>query len=482
MRAVNSKKREISRKQSFPKDTTTMTKPVAEVTARTIARLANEPGRHPVKDAKNLKLKVLDAKRRYWTMRYRIAGHETEISLGAYVGTDPTQELKDVLKAHAAKRALLLEDVDPQERKRRPRALVAKGESLTFGEAAEEFLVKYDQGDTRNAKHRRQWRSTLGGLPEWFRRLKVDAISPKEVYQALETMWRRTPETASRLRGRIEATLEGVRAHDDMRPNPAAWSGWLKTQLGTKRANRDLETGLTVHHRALPHDRIPGLMAELGRRGNAAARALAFAILTAGRSGEVRGMTWDEIKPDYRGDDNELSEPITAWIVPARRMKMFRRHRVPLSRAATAILEAQERERGDSPFVFPGARPMQPLVDGTLMALLRGLELGRDTTVHGLRASFRSWCKAKGVPFQTAESALAHVAGGKVVQAYDRDDQLALRVELMEVWSRHCLGVPLLPAPTASPRSAARTAAKVRRPNGAGRSSDAGPWAQTGVL
>jgi integrase len=481
MRAVNSKKREISRKQSFPKDTTTMTSPVAEVTARTIARLANEVGRHPVKDAKGLKLKVLDAKRRYWTMRYRIAGHETEISLGAYVGADPAQELKDVLKAHAAKRALLLEEVDPQERKRRPR-IVAKGETMTFGEAAEEYLVKYDQGDTRNAKHRRQWRSTLGGLPEWFRRLKVDAISPKEVCQALETMWKKTPETASRLRGRIEATLEGVRAHDDMRPNPAAWSGWLKTKLGVKRANRDPETGLAVHHRALPHDRIPGLMAELGGRDNAAARALAFTILTAGRSGEVRGMTWDEIKYDYRGDDNELPEPITAWIVPARRMKMFRRHRVPLSRAAIAILETQERERGDSPFVFPGARPMQPLVDGTLMALLRSLELGRDTTVHGLRASFRSWCKAKGVPFQTAEAALAHVAGGKVVQAYDRDDQLALRVEWMKLWAQHCLGVPLLPAPRKSPRSAARTVAKVRRSKDTGQSSEAGPWAQTGAL
>jgi integrase len=420
------------------------------VTAKTLARLAKKPGRHPVEKAKDqgLKLTVKKNGLAYWTYRYRLDGRETELSLGAY---DNAMGLDEAIAAHADKRALVLKGIDPQEGKRQRRTPVStRGDVKTFGEAAEAYLEQCEREQRwRSAKHRRQWRATLMSLPEWFRRLKIPAIGSEEVYKALKPIWDRTPETGSRLRSRIELVLNSTYGPKDDHANPAAMSRWLKDKLGKKRVNKDSETGGRVHHRALHHNQIPALMARLRDRPSVPARALEFLILTAARAGEVRGMTWDELKPDYAED---VAEPIATWIVPAFRMKAFRQHRAPLSSAAVAVLEARREQRKDGDaLVFPGARPKKPLINNTLMNELKRLGFAALTTTHGLRASFRSWCKAMGVPFETAEEALAHAVGSQTSQAYDRDDRLALRVELMEAWARYCLSAPLsLPKPEAT--------------------------------
>jgi integrase len=451
-----------------------MTAPTNFITARTIDRLAKVQGRHPVKDAKGLKLTVKPTGLAYWTYRYRFDGRETELSLGAYIGADPAEELKNAIAAHGEKRALVLKKTDPQgDRHAKRRAPVrAQTDTPTFGEAAEEHLKRRELNlDLRNAKHARQWRSTLEGLPDWFRNMKVTAIEPEHVYKAIEPTWTATPETGARLRTRIEAVLDSARDSKDTHPNPAVLAGWLKTQLGRKRVNKDPILGGRVHHLALPYRRIPELMAKLQTSPNITARVLQYIILTAARSGEALNATWDEIKREYEIDavvDNKPTNWIAPmWEIPAAKMKMYRRHRVPLSSAALAILKHQENERGANPHIFPGARSMKPLSNTAIEDELKRLGFAKDTTIHGLRASFRSWAKSIGVPPELGEEALAHASGDNTVKAYDRDDVLARRIALMERWAEYCLGLKLLPkpeavqAPSRSPRTAATRAERL---------------------
>jgi integrase len=418
--------------------------PNLTVTTKTIARLARTPGRHPVeaKGAHRLFLTVKPNGLCYWTMRFRLNGRDTETSLGAY----PDLEIKDAVAAHVKKLALLADGIDPQAGKRKRAPSAPKGSAPTFGEAGQALLERraIEKG-WRSPKHRQQWRATLARLPEWFRALQTTAITVEDVHNVVAPVWIEKPETGSRLRSRIELVIDSARDSTDTRPNPAALSGWLKTRLGAKRLNKNPVTGKRAHHRALHHDAVPTLMARLRARPGVVAQALQFLILTAARAGEVREATWDEIVPNY-GDD--VTTPIPVWVVPANRMKAFRRWRVPLSRAAVAVLGAQHGE--DDGLIFPGSRPKRPLTNTTLMNELARLGFAGLTTTHGLRGTFRSWCKATGVPFQTAEEALAHAVGNSVSQAYDHDDQLALRAELMERWGRYCLSLRMLPKPIAA--------------------------------
>jgi integrase len=189
-------------------------------------------------------------------------------------------------------------------------------------------------------------------------------------------------------------------------------------------------------------------MTRLSEIDNVAARALQFQILTAARPGEVLGAPWDEIRRDYEDDEIHYRGP--TWEIPAARMKAFRRHRIPLSAAALAILKTQERKRGSSRYIFPGQRNGRPTSNTALTDELKRLGLASLTTVHGLRASFRSWCASTSVPDATAECALAHAIGNAVAQAYDRGDRLQQRVELMGRWAEYCLGLKLLPKPEAA--------------------------------
>jgi integrase len=246
------------------------------------------------------------------------------------------------------------------------------------------------------------------------------------VLKALEPIWATKPETASRVRGRIEAVLDWSKARGYREgENPARWRGHLDKLLPARRKVRKVE-----HHAALPYAELPTFMADLRKREGIGARALEFAILTAARTGEVIGATWAEIDLETR-----------LWTIPADRMKGRRQHRVPLSDRAIEILAALPRIQGNE-FVFPGARDGKPLSN---MAMLKTLErMGRDDlTSHGFRSSFRDWAaETTGYPGDLVEMALAHVVSNATEAAYRRGDMFDKRRRLMDDWAAYCAAPP----------------------------------------
>jgi integrase len=398
--------------------------------------LLERPGRHA--DGKGLFFRTLGGGRGYWVYRYRFDGKEREYSIGPY----PAVKLIDARTEHLAlAKRVKVDKIDVLQE--RLSAKAAKAEAAlpvstkpTFGKMADQYLERQERRGLlgKNPKHRAQWRSTLSNLPASFRDLPVDQIGPKQVFEALDPIWDKTPETASRLRGRIAAVLDFAREPEDTHPNPAAWSGWLRTKLGspTKLGKIDRKTGKRVprgHHAAMPYADVPAFMAKLKAAPGVASKALMFVILTAARSSEAFDLKWDA---------NEIDFEAARWTIPADRMKMKEEHRVPLSGAAVEILRGQLEARGKNPHVFPSPLPKQPLSDMALAMTIRRLGAA-EFTVHGFRSSFRDWCtEIAKADFATAEKCLAHEVGNKSSQAYDRSDRYDLRVPLMTRWAVHC--------------------------------------------
>jgi integrase len=240
------------------------------------------------------------------------------------------------------------------------------------------------------------------------------------VLRVLKPHWQRIPETAARLRSRIEKVLDAARAKGYREgENPARWRGHLDTLLPPR---QKLTRG---HYAAMPYAELPAFMTRLRACEGMAAQALEFAILTAARSGEVLGLRWSEI---------DLGAKV--WTVPATRIKAGREHRVPLSPRALAIIEGLWPVRV-SEFVFPGHRSDRPLGDMALHMVLKRMEI--PYTVHGFRSSFRDWCgEATNFPREVAEAALAHVVGDETERAYRRGDALEKRRKLMDAWATYC--------------------------------------------
>jgi integrase len=404
-----------------------------KLTALAVESLAKTPGRHPIDPG--MFLRVLRPGLAYWVFRYRLAGKERETSLGAY----PEMTLAEArLKHAAAYKVVKVDKRDPVGEKRAARDAPPDASGPTFDKAAHDFLDRQEaRGQLgKNPKHRAQWRYTLTKLlPESFRDLPVGAITPKHVFDALDPIWSRTPETGSRTRGRIEAVLESARAHDDLRPNPATWSGWLKTKLGDPRAlgKIDRKTGQRVGrggHAAMPYRALPTFMGQLKEAPGEAAKALQFVILTGARSSEAVGMTWDEVK---------FAIATRLWTVPAERMKMGVEHQVPLPDAALAILHRQFEARKKNPHVFPGAKPREPLSNMAMAMTMRRLGAGKFT-VHGFRSSFRDWAAEAGVEFELAEQCLAHAVGNSTTRAYLRTTVVARRRKVMTDWAAFLTG------------------------------------------
>jgi len=258
-------------------------------------------------------------------------------------------------------------------------------------------------------------------------KLSVQAIDTAIVLKALEPIWTTKPETASRLRGRIEAVLDwakvrGYRSGE----NPARWRGHLDKLLPARSKVRKVE-----HHAALPYAALPGFLARLRDQEGVAARALEFAILTAARTSETLGARWSEF---------DLLDKI--WTVPGARMKHGNEHRVPLSARALMILQEMQALRfdgtGQDVYVFPGLRAGKPLSNMAFLMLLR--RMGRnDLTIHGFRSTFRDWCAERtSFPAEVAELALAHTVSDKTIAAYNRSDLLDRRRRLMQEWSTFC--------------------------------------------
>ncbi|WP_066548949.1 MULTISPECIES: tyrosine-type recombinase/integrase [unclassified Sphingomonas] len=373
----------------------------------TQAAKVTKPGRHS--DGGGLYLFVDQHGRRRWIFMYARDGKRTELGLGG--GRDLS--LANA-RAEAAKlREILAMGGDPKSER-------AKDERIpTFGECADAY-VEAMTPSWRNAKHAAQWTMTLTKYAKPIRSKPVDAIGTEDVLEVLQSLWKRTPETAERLRGRIENVLDAAKAKGYRSgENPARWRGHLD-QLLPKRQR--LSRG---HHAALPYDATPDFMADLRGRSAVAARALEFTILTAARSAEVLGAQWNEIDTEKK-----------VWIIPARRMKAGREHRVPLSPQAMEIVEAMAK-LGTEGHLFPGAEKGKPLSSMAMAMLLRRMKA--EITVHGFRSTFRDWAsETTGFPHEVCEIALAHSIGNKAEAAYRRGDLLEKRRYLMEAWAGHC--------------------------------------------
>jgi integrase len=254
----------------------------------------------------------------------------------------------------------------------------------------------------------------------------VQAVDVGFVMKVIEPIWAIKPETASRVRGRIESVLDWATARGYRQgENPARWRGHLENLLPKKSKVRRVE-----HHAALPYAEIAAFMAELRQQEGVAAHALEFAILTAARTGEVIGAKWDEIDPGER-----------LWTVPADRMKAGKEHRVPLSDPALAILEGMRKIRqGDH--IFPGGKAGRPISNMAMLMLLRRMGRG-DLTAHGFRSSFRDWAAERTTfPAEVAEMALAHTVSDKVEAAYRRGDLFQKRRQLSDAWAQFCVAAP----------------------------------------
>jgi len=276
-----------------------------------------------------------------------------------------------------------------------------------------------------NAKHRQQWKSTLNTYcSPVFGKVSVQAIDVALVTKVLEPIWATKPETASRLRGRIEAILDWAKVRSlRTGENPARWRGHLDHLLPAPNKVRKVK-----HHAALPYEQVGALMIQLRECDGIAARALEFAILTAARTNEVIGTRWDEI--DFAAK---------VWTVPESRMKAYREHRVPLSDAALAILQAMRSLRQNE-YVFAGDR-RSVLSNMALLMTLRRMGRG-DVTAHGFRSTFRTWAAERtGFPREVVEAALAHAIGNKVEAAYQRGDMFEKRRRLMHAWGQFCVDV-----------------------------------------
>ena len=297
----------------------------------------------------------------------------------------------------------------------------AVGGRLLAGSAARNTEDR--QATWRNAKHRWQWRQTLTQYCSPIRDMPVNEIATADVLAVLKPLWSRAPETASRLRGRIQTVLEAAQAlgHIDAdRANPARWRGHLDHLLPPAK-----KLSVRGHHAALPYADA-AFWTRLAEIDTTASRALMFVILTCARTSEVLHATWDEI-----------SFADTVWRVPASRMKMSVAHDVPLSEEALRLLGDQMDGRSKNVFVFPG-RPRAPLSTMAMSMLLR--RLGIDATVHGFRSSFRDWAADTGVEFSVAEACLAHAAGNAVTRAYLRSSMVERRRPVMAAWAQLVTG------------------------------------------
>jgi integrase len=396
-----------------------MSRHIHRLTARKIASAQPPADRQSIMlgDGGNLLLQVSRGKdgeiRRSWIFRYERDGVRHDLGLGSL----NTLMLPEARERARSLRIKLLDGVDPaaERRQQRTERLAQQAErarAQTFRWCFEQCLAAHEDG-WRNAEHRRQWQTSietyalplLGNLP-------VDEITTSHVVKVLEPIWKEKPETASRVRGRIEkvlgwATVRGFRSGD----NPARWRGHLQELFAAKGKIAPVK-----HLPAMPYSDIPAFLAELRVMDHPAARALEFTTLTAARTSEVLDATWDEF---------DLTAKV--WTIPAARMKAGKEHRVPLSAAALALLSSLPRhdER-----VFPiGEVAMQKLMKRMRPA----------ATVHGLRSSFRDWASERtSYPPHVAELCLAHSIGNKVEKSYHRSDLFEKRRRLMAEWATWC--------------------------------------------
>jgi integrase len=399
-------------------------------------------GKHHDGGNLGLYLRVEPNGKRFWVQRITVNRKRTEIGLGSY----PMIPLADARAKAMANKRLAYDGGDPLAAKREAR--VAAKEALTFSQAMEAYLAKKET-EFSNDKHRKQWRATLDtyAVPVIGAKAVRD-VTVQHILRVLEPIWDTKTETASRLRGRIEAvlswaTVAGHRAGD----NPARWGGNLAELLAKpgKVAKKENQPALALSD-------LPRWWGDLARRDGMAARSLQFLTLCAARSGEVRGMIWDEVEFGAADGANRANR-VALWTIPASRMKMKREHRVPLTAEAVAILQSLPRLNG-CPYVF-FAPSGGMLSDMSLSAVMRRVQESevkagrvgyldplnkRPAVPHGLRSTFRDWAAEQGIDHDLAEMSLAHHVGSEGERAYKRTDMLERRRAVLENWGRFARG------------------------------------------
>jgi integrase len=359
-----------------------------------------------------------------WIFRFTMAGKTRDAGLGGY----PTISLAKARQEAERCRRLVAAGIDPIKARNdeRQAALIEAAKAITFEQCAQAFIAGHEAG-WRNGKHRQQWTNTLKmyAYPV-FGALPVSAVNTGLVMKVLEPIWATKPETAGRVRGRIERVLDWakVRGYRDGE-NPARLRGHLDNLLPKKSKVHKIK-----HHAALPYKDIGTFMATLREETSISARALALLILTTTRTSETLEAHWDEFDLDER-----------VWIIPPERMKADKEHRVPLAPRAITILKEMAEIR-TSDFVFAGAKLGRPLSNMALAMLLRRMGYGH-ITAHGFRSSFRDWAAERtSFPREVAEMALAHKIPDAVEAAYRRGDLFEKRRRLMDAWAEFCARKP----------------------------------------
>lgn len=394
------------------------------------AKNASAPGY--LSDGGGLYLQITASGARSWVFRYMVHGKRREMGLGAFsrVGSPgaPEVSLATAREKAAQQRQHLADGLDPIAHRDATAAQqrLQAGRQTLWEDAVEGFL-EANVTTWRNAKHRQQWRNTLDAYAgPVLKGVPVAEIGNAEAAKVLDPIWHEKPETASRVRGRVERVLDWCRVRGFRQgENPFRWRGNLSLLYPAKTKVRPVQ-----HHAAVAIDKLPTVYANLRESDGMAAMALRFLILTGARASEAAKATWDEI--DLEGG---------LWTVPASRMKANRPHVVPLSAEALSILKARAKLKLGN-FVFPSRLNGRPL---SLTALSKALDAagGKGATVHGMRSTFRDWGSERtNFPREVLEMALAHTIGDKVEAAYRRGELLKKRTALMQQWSRFLLAPP----------------------------------------
>ena len=371
-------------------------------------------------DGGGLWLQISDFGTKSWVFRFTRNAKTREMCLGPY----PDVSLLDARDKAAACRAALRDGLDPIEQRNTVKRTADSNaaRAVTFKDEAEAYIEAHRAG-WKSAKHAEQWTATLEtyAFPFIGKQL-VSEIDTALVMKCLQPIWTTKTETASRVRGRVESVLDYATALKHRTgDNPARWRGHLENLLAkpSKVAGRE-------HHPALPYMLAGAFMAELRAQEGVSARALEFTILTGTRTGEAIGARWDEI---------DLANAL--WTIPAARMKAAKPHRVPLSKAAVAVLKGMQGL--DAVNVFPGGKADKPLSNMAMLVLLQKRMNRPDLTVHGFRSTFRDWAaEQSNFPNEVVEMALAHTIEDQTEAAYRRGDLFEKRTKLMEAWAGYC--------------------------------------------
>jgi integrase len=410
---------------------------LGKLSARFVQTVKFPPKWHS--DGGGLYLRVTKDGNKAWVFTYphprkAPAPGKTRVQREMGIGSYPVVSLEEARRLADRARQELRDGIDPIEKKKAAKQAAAfeQAKTMTFDECATAY-IKANRAGWKNDKHAGQWEATLATYASpIIGKLPVADIDKGLVLKVLEPIWSKKPETASRLRGRIEAILGWAAVHGYRTGlNPARWKDHLDKAL-PKRS----KIAAVQHHPALPYVRIGTFMVDLRKQAGMGALALEFAILTAARSGEVRGATWNEIDMEAR-----------RWVIPADRMKAGKEHHIPLSDAATDLLKRLP-GLAESELVFPAPRG-GVLSDMTLTAVLRRMQgadapiwtdtTGGAITAHGFRSAFRDWAgETTAYPREVIEHALAHQLKDKAEAAYQRGSLLDKRRRLMDDWAAYC--------------------------------------------